>query len=281
MVGVTKVGLFSLCALISGSCASASATHPPSSIDRESARREWSNRVRDQIRDYWTPWDVIRAGGATELSPAVRMTVLRIAVQPDGTALRPEITASSGLPALDEAAVKAVTTAVPLPPPPDILSGSEPATFDLGFRVAPGESSTGPAADDAHEPFPVMTANGEYRTTGAVDPLDVQRTVETYRRDVGACVDEQRSARLDVVGEVTIEFVITEAGSVSRPVVFKTGGLSRSLERCLLRTMTRWTFRKPTGGAVKVLFPFRFLEGQASGADVRSGMVNGQGLPQR
>ncbi len=278
---MTKLGLSSLCALIAGACASSPAMHPRSPIDREAAMREWSIRARDQIRDYWNPWDVIRAGGPAG-SAVQPTTVLRIAVQPDGTALRPEIVTSSGVAALDELAVKAVTTAAPLPPPPaDVSNGASPARFELGFRVTRGESPSSPPGDDTRNPFPVMTANCDYKVTGAADRLDVQRTVESYRRDVAACVDEQRSARLDVVGEVMVEFVITETGSVYRQTVVKTGGLPRSLEGCLLRTMSRWTFRKPTGGPVKVVFPFRFLEGQAAGADVRSGVMNGQGLPQR
>jgi hypothetical protein len=164
-------------------------------------------------------------------------------------------------------------------PPPELSSGASPVTFDLGFRVVGNENPNVPPMDDKPDPFPVITANCEYRSLGVVDPVDVQRTVETYRRDVTTCLDRQRTAGVEAIGEVTIEFVIAETGSVYRPIVLKTGGLTRSLEGCLLRTMSRWTFRRPTGGAAKVVFPFRFLGGQAAGADIRSG-VNVQGRQQ-
>lgn len=269
-LGTTKFGLVSLFALSLVSCASSSATHPRYAIDSAAAKREWSNGARDQIRDYWNPWDLARAVRSAESSPGRPTTVLRIAVQPDGTAPPPKILRSSGMSALDDLAARAVTAALPLPmPPPELLSGASPVTIDLGFRVVGDEKSNVPPVDDTHDPFPVITANCEYKTLGVVDPLDVQRTVETYRREVTTCLDRQRGAGFEPIGEVTIEFVIAETGSVYRPIVLKTGGLTRSLEGCLLRTMSHWTFRKPTGGAVKVVFPFRFLGGQPGGADFR------------
>jgi TonB family protein len=268
MLGTTKFGLVSLFALSLVSCASSSATHPRYAIDSAAAKLEWSNRARDQIRDYWNPWDLVRAVRLAESLPGRPTTVLRIAVHPDGTAPPPEILRRSGISALDDLAVSAVTAALPLPmPPPELSNGASPVTFDLGFRVVGDETSNVPPMDDTHHPFPVITANCEYKTPGVVDPLDVQRTVETYRREVTTCLDRQRVAGFEPIGEVTIEFVIAEAGSVYRPIVLKTGSLTRPLEGCLLRTMSNWTFRKPTGGAVKVVFPFRFLGGQVGGAD--------------
>jgi TonB family protein len=280
MLGATKLGLASLFALSLVSCASSSATHPRYAIDSAAAKREWSKGACAQIRDYWNPWELVRAVRSAEPSPGWPTTVLRIAVQPDGTAPPPEILRSSGISALDDSAVRAVTAALPLPmPPAELLSGASPVTFDLGFRVVGDEDPNIPPVDDKHDPFPVITAGSEYKTLGVVDPLDVQRTVETYRRDVMTCLDRQRTAGFDAIGEVTIEFVIAETGSVYRPIVLKTGGLTRSLEGCLLRTMSHWTFRRPTGGAVKVVFPFRFSGGQAVGADIRSG-INVQGRQQ-
>jgi TonB family protein len=277
MFGTTKFGLASLFALSLMSCASSSATHPRYAIDSAAAKGEWSNGARDQIREYWNPWDLVRTVRSAESPAQAPTTVLRIAVQPDGTALPAEILRSSGISALDDLAVRAVAAALPLPmPPPELSSDASPATFDLGFRVVGAENPNVPPVDDKHDPFSVITANCEYKTLGVVDPMDVQRTVETYRRDVTTCLDRQRTAGFEAIGQVTIEFVIAETGSVYRPTVLKTGGLTRSLEGCLLKTMSHWTFRRPTGGAVKVVFPFRFSGGQAVGADIRSG-INVQG----
>ena len=277
MLGTTMFGLVRLFALSLASCASSSATNPRFPIDSAAAKREWSNQARDQIRDYWNPWDLVRAVRLAESLPGRPTTVLRIAVQPDGTAPPPEILRRSGISALDDLAVRAVTAALPLPmPPSELLSGASLVTFDLGFQAVGDENPNVSPVDDKHDPFPVITANCEYKTLGVVDPLDVQRTVETYRREVTTCLERQPGSGSQAIGDVAIEFVIAEAGTVYRPIVLKTGGLTRSLEGCLLRTMSHWTFRKPTGGAVKVVFPFRFLGGQAVGSDIRSG-VNVQG----
>jgi TonB family protein len=272
MVHTTRFSPLSLLALTLVSCASSSATHPRSAADQVAAEREWAGRARDQIRDYWNPWDVVRTVKQAESPPGWPTTVLRIAVRPDGTASRPEVIRSSGVPALDDLAVKAVTSASPLPPPPDNSSGAGVVAFDLGFRVVGAEAANS-LADDTHDAFPIISAACEEKPLGVADPLDVQKTIESYRRDVTICLDEQRGIGVEAVGEVTVEFVISDAGNVHRPVVLKTGGLTRSLERCLLRTMSRWTFHKPAGGAVKVAFPFHFLEGQAAGADVRRGVT--------
>src|SRR6516165_1314626 len=95
------LGLVTLFALSLTSCASSPA-RPRSTAELAVARREWSSQARGQIRDHWNPWDVVGAAGSTESSQWRATTVLRIAVQPDGTAPRPEIVGSSGIAALDE-----------------------------------------------------------------------------------------------------------------------------------------------------------------------------------
>jgi TonB family protein len=272
-LGRATVALVALFAVGGASCAS-SAARPRSAAETAAAEREWSTRARAQIRDHWNPWDVVRTAGPAGASGRPT-TVLRIAVKPDGTAPRPEVVRSSGIPVLDEAAVRAVEAAVPLPaPPPELASSAGAVALELGFRVVGNEDTNVPADGDKRDSFAVIAANCEYKTPGVVEPTDVQKTVETYRRDVMTCLDGQRDTGLEAIGEVAVEFVITEAGNVFRPVVLKTRGLSRSFEGCLLNTMSRWAFAKPAGGAVKVVFPFRFEGGRAIGADFRSSAVN-------
>jgi TonB family protein len=265
----TTLGLLSLLALGPTSCAS---THPRTGAELAAAKLEWSSQVRAQIRYYWNPWDVVRTVTAPIDSAAWRATtVLRIAVQTDGTAPQPEIVGSSGVAALDEEAVRAVAAALPLPAPPsELASGASPVPLVLGFRVVRNEDPKVAPGDDVHDPFAVITAGLESRTAGVVDPLDIQRTVETYRQDVSMCLGRQRDTGFEAIGEVAIEWVITETGSVQHPVVVKTRGLNRSLEGCLVQAISLWSFRKPTGGPAKVMFPFRFGGGLAAGADFRS-----------
>jgi TonB family protein len=273
--GWVTLGLVTLFALSATSCASSSATHP-SAVDSAAAERDWSSRVRAQVRDYWNPWDVVKAPRSTDSPPRRPTTVLRLAVQRDGTAPRPEILRSSGISALDDAAVRAIAAALPLPtPPPELSRGASSIPFDLGFRVVfdadPAVPPEVPPEDDKRDPFAVISANCEYKTPGTVNPSDIQRTVEAYQRDVVSCLNRQRiEGIVDSFGTVTVEFVIAESGNVFHPVVVKTYGLTRSLEGCLLKAMYQWTFPKPTGGAVKVAFPFRFGAERASGADVRA-----------
>jgi TonB family protein len=283
------LGLVTLFALSLTSCASSPA-HPRSPAELAVARREWSSQARGQIRDHWNPWDVVGAAGSTESSQWRATTVLRIAVQPDGTAPRPEIVGSSGIAALDEEAVRAVAAALPLPSPPlELSSGASPVVLNLGFRVTRNEGPSAPPVDDEHAPFAVLTASCDSRATGVVDPLDVQRTIEAYRQDVAMCLGRQREVGSDeAVGEVTIEFMIVESGRVEHPIVSKSRGLTRSLEGCLVKAMSLWAFRKPNGGPAKVMFPFRFGGGQAVGSDLRRewspapqqpGMTRGADIP--
>jgi TonB family protein len=207
--------------------------------------------------------------------------VLRLAIKPDGTAPQPEILRGSGVLALDSAAVRAIAAALPLPaPPPELLGGASSIPFDLGFRVLFDADPTVPPEDDQRDPFPVISANCKSKAPGAVNPSDIQRTIEAYKRDMVICLDRQRiDGVLDLFGTVTVEFVIAESGNVFHPVVVNTyGGLTRSLEGCLVKAMYQWIFPRPTGGAVKVAFPFRFGAGKASGADVRAHQ-GGQDLP--
>jgi TonB family protein len=279
-LGGATLGLVALLALGATSCASSSATHP-SAVDPAAAAREWSSRVRAQVRDYWNPWDVVKAARPTDSPPAPPTTVLRLAIKRDGTALQPEVLRSSGVSAVDDAAVRAIAAALPLPaPPPELLKGASSVPFDLGFRVVLDADPAVPPEDDEHDPVAIISANCEYKTPGTINPSEIQRTVEAYKRDMVTCLDRQRiDGVVDLFGTVTVEFVIAESGNVSHPVVVKTdGGLTRPLEGCLVKAMYRWTFPKPTGGTVKVVFPFHFGAGKASGADVRA-RQGGQDLP--
>ena len=151
------------------------------------------------------------------------------------------------------------------------MKGASSIPFDLGFRVVLDGDPAAPPEDDTRDPFAVISASCASKTPGTVNPSEVQRTVEAYKRDVVICLERQRiDGVVDPVGTITVEFVIAESGNVLHPVVVNTSGLTRSLEGCLLKAMYQWTFPKPTGGAVKAAFPFRFGAGRASGADVRA-----------
>jgi TonB family protein len=265
------VGLVALFALSAASCTSAK--HPRSAADVAVAEAEWSQQVREQISDHWFPWDIVRVAKSAGPSAPQPTTVLRIAVPADGKAPSPQIMGSSGVPALDEAAVAAVAAALPLPaPPPERLSADGSLVFVLGFRVVTSEDASGPSVDQKKEPFAVITASLDSKDFGVADRADVQSTVASHRREVLTCRDRHRSETgAPADGEVMVEFVITESGSVRRPVVVKARGLTRPFEGCLLRTMSLWTFQRPAGGPVKVVFPFRFWPGQGVGAELEAG----------
>jgi TonB family protein len=268
-----ELGWAALVALSSISCSPSSAIHPRSAADVAAAQRDWSSRVRLQIRDYWNPWAVSSTLRSTEWSRGRPTAILRVAVKSDGTAARPDLLTSSGIPALDDTAVRAVAAALPLPsPPPELLNGAGLAAVEVGFQVVHGEDASGTPVDDQPDPSTTITAACGYSTSGAIDPLDVQRTVESYRREVVDCLERHHNEAESPIGEVTIAFVIAESGSVRHPVVLNARGLTRPLEGCVLRAMSAWTFPKPKGGAVKVVFPFRFWGGQAGGQDFRGAL---------
>jgi TonB family protein len=192
------------------------------------------------------------------------MTVLRISIHADGSAPQSKILTSSGSAALDAAAVGAVVAAQPLPPPPKgLLNDGSLAPVDLGFRVMRKGDPT-PAPED--DRFAVISADIEPKTSGTINPIAVQKAVETYQPDVAGCVDRNQAPGSELIGQATIEFEIAESGNIQHPIIVNTRGLTRQLEGCMLVAMRLWTMPKPTGGPVKVAFPFRFGIGQAYGA---------------
>lgn len=93
------------------------------------------NRLRDQVAEHWHP-DAAQARhdpNGSLVGRGARRTVLAIALNPEGTLFRIRVHESSGVPFLDEEAIRAVRAASPFSNPPPQLVDTQSGHIDFLF----------------------------------------------------------------------------------------------------------------------------------------------------
>jgi TonB family protein len=109
--------------------------------------RKWKyaaffNRLKRAIAQNWDPervWKALPANDRAAYGTATRTTTLVIAVEPDGALRQATLKTSSGVLALDDEALRAVTAAAPFGAPPSELA---PFSFSFFFEVGTGSKNT-------------------------------------------------------------------------------------------------------------------------------------------
>jgi len=91
----------------------------------EIRNHEYYDQVERRVRENWIPPRTLEPGGGDV------MTVVSIALLPDGRVLESFIEESSGDPLFDQSVMRALLKASPLPPPP--LGGGK-TRYELGLR---------------------------------------------------------------------------------------------------------------------------------------------------
>ena len=100
------------------------------------------NRMKRQVAQNWHPDQVYlrRDPRGNIYGPKDRITVLQVALKPDGSVANIYVTKASGIDFLDEEAMRAFRAAQPFPNPPGALVDREEAliTFSFGFHFQIG-----------------------------------------------------------------------------------------------------------------------------------------------
>jgi TonB family protein len=95
------------------------------------------NRVKKQVFDQWKPEDVARRNDPT-YGQGHRLTILRVHLDSNGVLLSASVDQTSGVPALDDAALAALRKAQPFPSPPRGLVNTDgEIRFRFGFGFDP------------------------------------------------------------------------------------------------------------------------------------------------
>lgn len=140
----------------------------------------------------------------------------------------------------------------PVPPRPanpgiarhvDAAPKSSPALASKVFRTDAGlEAQISGAIDDQN------------RTPGAI-----ASTVRQYQSGIRYVYNRELLVNPNLSGEITVAFVILPDGSVNAAEIRQSTVNWPALDDAVLKRMSHWKFPASRGGAVRVVFPFKFL----------------------
>jgi TonB family protein len=104
---------------------------------------DFFRRVKDRVRDQWNPGGIYQARDpdGKVYGSKDRLTVLTVILEPGGGIARLEVAKESGLPFLDEEAMRAFREAGPFPnPPKGLVDESGRIRFNFGFLLEVGSA---------------------------------------------------------------------------------------------------------------------------------------------
>lgn len=98
---------------------------------------------------------------------------------------------------------------------------------------------------------------------GSCSPAHIRDVVKRKATTLRNCYERQLIAHPELAGKVQLQWKIMVDGSVSDPFVKSSTLRNDKAETCMLRSVRRMRFDKPTGGAICVIqFPFSFQSGK-------------------
>ena len=115
--------------------------------------------------------------------------------------------------------------------------------------------------DDTFSTCDIMLEALTPEVTDGIDERIVQKVVRYYLKGkIWACYAEEFECGKNMgSGEVTVSWNIDEAGHVSGVTIEATTLQNKGVEYCLVETISRWRFPRPTGvDSVHVKYPFVF-----------------------
>ncbi|HEY4179152.1 MAG TPA: AgmX/PglI C-terminal domain-containing protein [Kofleriaceae bacterium] len=125
----------------------------------------------------------------------------------------------------------------PLPPPP-----------------SKEERALGGAGDKVHPSLRLSSAQGKL---GGFSVAELDRVVATRRGMFSACYEKELHRLSELAGIVNVTFAIAGDGTVSAATVVSTTLNSESVERCVIRNLTRLQFpSRPAAPSVGYSFTF-------------------------
>ena len=110
------------------------------------------------------------------------------------------------------------------------------------------------AASKTTDSPPELSLEGK----GSLDPSQVVGTIEKSARMLQYCYERVLTKQPDLAGEFSVQFVITDSGSVRDPMIESTTLHNDEVEKCVIGRFKRMSFPAPEGGEVRVKFPIVF-----------------------
>ncbi|MCC7381234.1 MAG: AgmX/PglI C-terminal domain-containing protein [Deltaproteobacteria bacterium] len=93
---------------------------------------------------------------------------------------------------------------------------------------------------------------------GFLSREEILKVVNAGISDIQRCYERELMKSPDLAGKVVFDWVISPSGSVESTRVRSSTVRSEGVTACISGVIKGWHFPKPTGGSVKVTFPFTF-----------------------
>jgi len=116
---------------------------------------------------------------------------------------------------------------------------------DTGYR--------GPLGMVKRQPKRIITVDG-----GDLDKAKIQRVVNQHMHEIQRCYEVQLLGNPGLQGRMVVDWTISPNGSVTLARLVTSSIPSPALAGCVLARIRTWRFPSPTGGSVKVRYPFVF-----------------------
>jgi outer membrane biosynthesis protein TonB len=97
---------------------------------------------------------------------------------------------------------------------------------------------------------------------GALDKSLIDRVIKRHMNQIKYCYQKQLTKNPNLAGKVTVKFVISRDGSVSKASTKKSTMGNSAVESCINRRFHRFKFPEPKGGGIVIVsYPFIFSPG--------------------
>ena len=100
--------------------------------------------------------------------------------------------------------------------------------------------------------------------TGTMDKRTVQKFVAAHKSELRACYETELAKTKDLLGKVTLMWIINKDGVVSTAVIKESTLNNKRMEDCLINMVKLWHFpRLENGGLTRVEYPMSFTSESA------------------
>ena len=124
-------------------------------------------------------------------------------------------------------------------------TGTLVAARDTGYR--------GPRGMVTRQPKRVITLDG-----GDLDKARFEQVVNQHMDEIQRCYEVRLLSNPGLEGRMVVDWTISPTGSVTLARLVASSIPSPALAGCVLARIRTWRFPRPTGGSVKVRYPFVF-----------------------
>ncbi|GEM_PF-3649337 len=97
--------------------------------------------------------------------------------------------------------------------------------------------------------------------SGRLDPKVISTVIASHYGEVRYCYEKQLKINPNLEGKIEVKFTIGSDGHVSAASIEESTLNNMEVESCILFKVKNWTFPRPMGGSVTVIFPFIFMGG--------------------